>query len=148
MRPYGTDTDQRRYHSTRKELENTPQEHETYAHSTPCPAVSRESPVSASSRLCSKAFVRQNVAFHDHAAPYRASHPASQLASGRPDIAPPDVGEDDVRVWVLGLYVLRGALSALAGAVVSLVEPGHLLDVVVPDAHGEDHCRNGTVESA
>lgn len=57
----------------------------------------------------------------------------------RPNVSPADVGEDDVRVGVVGQDVGWVALGAAAGAGVAAVEPVHVLAVVVPNAEHEHH---------
>ncbi len=66
--------------------------------------------------------------------------PTQALTLGsRSDIAPSDIGKDNVGVGVLRLNVGRTALSAAAGPVGTGVEPSHLLRRIVPDAHGQHH---------
>jgi hypothetical protein len=57
----------------------------------------------------------------------------------RPNIAPANVREDNVRIWVLSNDVGWVTLGAAAGSVASAVEPVHVAAGVVPDAEGEDH---------
>ena len=65
---------------------------------------------------------------------------SNNLLCGGTDLAPLDVREDDVRVRVLRLDLGWAALSALARPIRALVEPIHLLLLVVPDGDGQNHC--------
>lgn len=75
--------------------------------------------------------------------PRRRPLGATRLAGPRvkrgPDVAPADVGEDNVRGGVLLDDELGVALGGGAGAVVAGVQPVHVAGGVVPDGEGEDH---------